>query len=200
MGTMVRTKTKITACVGLALAIPPMFSGAAGAADAPTSAGGPATSGPSAPTSTRVEGDMVLYTASADGAGAEATTNASAIGTGSGWGARFTNTLWSNTSNTRVGVHSARMERTSGSGEYGTSAHVALMRGGYDGDTRFSYETDSCASVAEKNAAAVTCGSEGFATSSGQLWTQAAGGEFDQGNNGSNWGVYGSTDIQWRTP
>ena len=196
---MVRTKLKISACVGLALAVPPMFSGAAGATTTPAPDTGD--HGGAATTSSRIEGDRVLISVSSSGAATEATTNIGAYGGGGGWGAHFVNTIWSNTSNTQVGVYNATMERTSGSGNYGTDAHVALMRGGYDGDMVFSIENNACANAAQKNASAVTCGSGGYGTSRGQVWTQAAGGGFDQGYNGSQeWGINGETDIQWTTP
>lgn len=199
---MMRTKTKISACVGLALVVPPMFSGTAEASSAPVPnpTSGPATSGGAA-LSSRIEGDRVLYTASSSGVGVAAATNIGAFGGGSGWSAHFENVIWSTTNNTKVGVYFAKMERTGGSGDYGADAHVALMRGGYDGDMVFSVENHACANSAQKNATAQTCGSDGFSTSRGQVWTQAAGGGFDQGYNGSQeWGINGETDIVWRTP
>lgn len=129
-------------------------------------------------------------------------TNVASTGGGSGWSTHFVNTLFSCANNTCVGVYNASMERTGGSGGYSDDAHVALIDGGYDGNQVFSAYTNSCANTGTvKNASAVTCGSSSFPTSSGRVWTQAAGGSFDQGNNGSTeWSVNGEDDIQWTTP
>lgn len=114
---------------------------------------------------------------------------------------RYSSALWYD-SCCNVRHYYGRTEKVSGSGNYKTHIHSALIKGQYPGDeVVWSWLDDTCGEDNQTNATAQSCSSPKQTTTSGQPWRIVTGHRYDVGANGT-WDdeCAGCIDWVWWTP